>query len=183
MEGDTQSSVGVESPEPPLEKRPDIKCFAHLTITDGTTLKKLLYEANIDGGIFFTYRVTRMAVDGLLRMTLPDLDFERVDVWCHVWAIEFRLAAFVEWAKLRKVVLGLLRERLSVTTDGLEMARVQALMGRLWDEISAIYKEIAARMVYLTAEQLLYFKDIWWRLDIWWMERTGVETDRVWAAV
>ncbi|QPH09594.1 hypothetical protein C2857_000483 [Epichloe festucae Fl1] len=179
MEGDTQSNVGTESPEPTLDKRPDIRCFAHLAITDGTILKKLLYEANLDGGTFFTYRVTGTAVDGLLRTTLPDLDFERVDVWFHVWDIEFRLAAFVEWAKLRKVVLGLLRERLSVTTDGLEMARVQALTGRLWEEISAIYKEIAARMVYLTAEQLVYFKEIWFRLDIWWMERTGVETDRV----
>ncbi|KZZ92818.1 hypothetical protein AAL_05850 [Moelleriella libera RCEF 2490] len=162
---------------PPRMPEGEPKWYATLNIDDATALNRLLYEANIDGNTFFTYHVYPTAISSLLSTERIVIDFKRVDLWCHRWPLEYRLAAYIEWAKLRQLLSRTLYSMAFMSPDYSERWLMEMYRGHYDCEIILIYQELQARVMHLTQEQRERLKTIWMTLDHAWWHTAGIPAD------
>ncbi|OAA35955.1 hypothetical protein NOR_07763 [Metarhizium rileyi] len=178
---------GITTPElpppgllpPGLDEKLRVKNSNHLKVADVATLINLLYVPQVDGTDFFTFEIGDRAIRELVDKEPTLMNVNDVEKLAYRWGVEFRLAALVEWAKVRKLLVKHLRQQWEEIREK-EDSTKERLGMHLWHfntEIDLIMTVLRNRSRLLSDEQKVYFRYIWREMDYWWMNRTDVGTD------
>ncbi|OAQ65861.1 hypothetical protein VFPPC_07497 [Pochonia chlamydosporia 170] len=161
---------------PGLDERLRVQNSNHLDVEDGIILSNLLYVPQMDYTDFFTYTITQRAIRELIDKEPIFIQFNELGRYAIRWGIELRLAALVEWAKLRKLLVRLLHEEWESAVDPLQY-RLGMYLWHFNREIDLIMTTLRDEAKLLSDNEKVYFRYIWREMDHWWMIRAKVGTD------